>query len=389
MQAQQVQATNHYTDTTQSGEILNNVGNLEYQSTTNQLSVSFRNMQLKKIKRAEKKGTESVMDEKFALLFQSRFQIGSGELIITVWALSLPVVVIVHGNQEPQSWATITWDNAFSDPTRIPFQVPDKVPWVRLAEALSMKFKHATGRELTEDNLQFLCEKVFRHPTPNTLNQNEMFISWGQFCKEPLTDRTYTFWDWFYAVMKLTREHLRNPWNDRLIMGFVHKRSAEDMLMKCPMGTFLLRYSDSELGGITIAWVGENSDQQPQIFMLQPFLAKDFAIRSLPDHISDLNHLTLLYPDVPKDKAFGKFFSTYPQDQSTVAGGYVRRVMMTQVPGLPMGNLSYPNTPQHNIIMSPDHTRDTPSINSGYVFGGAAGDMIYGFSFAAATIYVQ
>lgn len=29
----------------------------------------FRNMQLKKIKRAEKKGTESVMDEKFSLLF--------------------------------------------------------------------------------------------------------------------------------------------------------------------------------------------------------------------------------------------------------------------------------------------------------------------------------
>lgn len=29
----------------------------------------FRTMQLKKIKRAEKKGTESVMDEKFALLF--------------------------------------------------------------------------------------------------------------------------------------------------------------------------------------------------------------------------------------------------------------------------------------------------------------------------------
>lgn len=158
MQAQHVQTTNQYSDTIQSGEILNNVGNLEYQSATNQLSVSFRNMQLKKIKRAEKKGTESVMDEKFALLFTSKFQIGNGELIITVWALSLPVVVIVHGNQEPQSWATITWDNAFSDPNRIPFQVPDKVPWIRLAEALNMKFKHATGRALTDDNLQFLCE---------------------------------------------------------------------------------------------------------------------------------------------------------------------------------------------------------------------------------------
>lgn len=365
MQAQQVQTTNHYTDTTHSGEILNNIGNLEYQSTTNQLSVSFRNMQLKKIKRAEKKGTESVMDEKFALLFQSKFQIGAGELIITVWALSLPVVVIVHGNQEPQSWATITWDNAFSDPTRIPFQVPDKVPWVRLAEALSMKFKHATGRELVEDNLQYLCEKVFRHPTPNTLNQNEMYITWAQFCKEPLPDRTYTFWDWFYAVMKLTREHLRGPWNERLIMGFVHKRTAEEMLLKCTMGTFLLRFSDSELGGITIAWVGEGECGQPKIFWLQPFLPKDFAIRSLPDHIKDLAQLTTLYPATSKEKAFGKLYSAFPQDQPNVNGGYVRRVLVTQVPGMTgMPGMSYPNTPQHSML-SPDHSRDTPSINSG------------------------
>ncbi|KAF4524811.1 hypothetical protein B566_EDAN014046, partial [Ephemera danica] len=43
-----------------SGEILNNTGTMEYHQATRQLSVSFRNMQLKKIKRAEKKGTESV-----------------------------------------------------------------------------------------------------------------------------------------------------------------------------------------------------------------------------------------------------------------------------------------------------------------------------------------
>jgi len=34
-------------------------------------------MQLKKIKRTEKKGTESVMDEKFSILFSSTFFIGN------------------------------------------------------------------------------------------------------------------------------------------------------------------------------------------------------------------------------------------------------------------------------------------------------------------------
>lgn len=68
-----------------SGEILNNSGTMEYHSASRQLSVNFRNMQLRKIKRAEKKGTESVMDEKFSLLFQSQFKVGGGELVFQVW----------------------------------------------------------------------------------------------------------------------------------------------------------------------------------------------------------------------------------------------------------------------------------------------------------------
>jgi signal transducer and activator of transcription 5B len=63
-----------------SGDILNNSGTMEYIAATRQLVVNFRNMQLRKIKRAEKKGTESVMDEKFSLLFLSQFSIGGGEL---------------------------------------------------------------------------------------------------------------------------------------------------------------------------------------------------------------------------------------------------------------------------------------------------------------------
>jgi signal transducer and activator of transcription 5B len=82
-QAQHTQQTNKASEMS-CGEIINNTGNLEYNETTKQLSASFRNMQLKKIKRAEKKGTESVMDEKFALLFQSSFAVGHGDLVFSV-----------------------------------------------------------------------------------------------------------------------------------------------------------------------------------------------------------------------------------------------------------------------------------------------------------------
>ena len=62
---------------------------MEYHQATGQLSVSFRNMSLKKIKRAEKKGTESVMDEKFALLFWSEFTIGNGEFSYQVTSCTM------------------------------------------------------------------------------------------------------------------------------------------------------------------------------------------------------------------------------------------------------------------------------------------------------------
>merc|ERR1712062_907651 len=101
-----------------SGDILNGTGTMEYHNATKQVSVSFRNLQLKKIKRTEKKGTESVMDEKFSVLFWTEFTVG--DLKFQLWTLSLPVVVIVHGNQEPQALATVTWDNAFAEWGRRP-----------------------------------------------------------------------------------------------------------------------------------------------------------------------------------------------------------------------------------------------------------------------------
>ncbi|CAD0207104.1 unnamed protein product [Chrysodeixis includens] len=341
------------------GDILNNTGTMEYQPTSRQLSVSFRNMQLRKIKRAEKKGTESVMDEKLTLLFQSQFNVGGGELVFQVWTLSLPVVVIVHGNQEPHGWATVTWDNAFSPPGRVPFAVPDKVTWGQLAETLRIKFCSATGGDLSEDNLRFLAEKIFsvcaagRTSLPlSTLELNATPVSWTQFCKDALPERNFTFWEWFYMVVKVTRDYLRTLWCDRLIMGFIQKKQAEEMLSKCPPGTFLLRFSDSELGGITIAWVGEGNE----VFSLQPFTARDLMLRSLADRVLDLTQLQFLYPNIAKDDVFSKYY-TKPENEM-LKNGYVKPVLVTTLPSYMSSSPAYAH--------SPDSHRNTPSVQSSY-----------------------
>ncbi|CAG02821.1 unnamed protein product, partial [Tetraodon nigroviridis] len=322
-----------------SGEILNNNCVMEYHQTTGTLSAHFRNMSLKRIKRSDRRGAESVTEEKFTILFESQFSIGGNELVFQVKTLSLPVVVIVHGSQDNNATATVLWDNAFAEPGRVPFLVPDKVLWPQLCDAINMKYKAEvqSNRGLSEENLVFLAQKAFSSSSNNPDDYRNMTMTWSQFNRESLPGRSFTFWQWFDGVMELTKKHLKSHWNDGAILGFVNKQQAQDMLMSKPNGTFLLRFSDSEIGGITIAWVAENPNKagERMVWNLMPYTAKDFSIRSLADRISDLNHLLFLYPDRPKDEVFSKH---YTPPLSKAVDGYVKPQIKQVVPEFTTAN---------------------------------------------------
>lgn len=112
-------------------------------------------------------------------------------------------------------------------------------------------------------------------------------------------------------------------------------------------------------GGITIAWVNEGNDGQPQILHIQPFTAKDFSTRSLSDRIRDFDDLYYLFPNKPKHEAFDRYTTPVgpPRNKNYIASE-VRAVLMPGPNNNPMN--SYPNTPSYNI-QSPDASRDTPS----------------------------
>ena len=58
---------------------------MEYNAQTGVLQCNFNYMQLRRIKRnTDRKATEIVMEEKFTLLFRSKFSIAGGELDIPV-----------------------------------------------------------------------------------------------------------------------------------------------------------------------------------------------------------------------------------------------------------------------------------------------------------------
>ncbi|NXG38751.1 STA5B protein, partial [Dromaius novaehollandiae] len=250
--------------------------------------------------------------------------------------LSLPVVVIVHGSQDNNATATVLWDNAFAEPVgtgarrggargrrqraeavspapqgRVPFAVPDKVQWPQLCEALNMKFKAEvqSSRGLTKENLVFLAQKLFNSTSSHLEDYSSTTVSWSQFNRENLPGRNYTFWQWFDGVMEVLKKHLKPHWNDGAILGFVNKQQAHDLLINKPDGTFLLRFSDSEIGGITIAW---KFDSREMFWNLMPFTTRDFSIRSLADRLGDLSYLIYVFPDRPKDEVFSKYYTPVP-----------------------------------------------------------------------------
>lgn len=66
--------------------------------------------------------------------------------------------------------------------------------------------------------------------------------------------------------------------------------------------------------------------------MLQPFTSKSFAIRPLADVIADLKYLLYLYPKIPKEQVFGKYYTPIGETPPT-NNGYVKPHLIINVPG--------------------------------------------------------
>jgi hypothetical protein len=201
-----------------------------------------------------------------------------------VWSCSVPFVFIVHVSQKLEGWATIFWDSWFREPNREPFVVPESVPWGKMAKALNGCFKKMTSTEwnLTDTNIRYLGEKFFQTPEYT----DDFCISRKKFCeKENLN--TIGLWEWFYACIELTNRHLRPFWDKGYIIGFINRARAEDLLIRQGTpGTFLLRFSDNTLGGISITYV--ESLNEGQVASLLPFTDSDLKMRSLEDRLKDI-----------------------------------------------------------------------------------------------------
>ncbi|OXB50879.1 UNVERIFIED_CONTAM: hypothetical protein H355_005275, partial [Colinus virginianus] len=206
---------------------------------------------------------------------------------------------------------------------RVPFVVAERVPWEKMCDTLNLKFmaEVQTTKGLLKEHYFFLAQKIFNDHSATLEDFQSRSISWAQFNKEILPGRGFTFWQWFDGVLDLTKRCLKSYWSDRLIVGFISKQYVCKLLSTEPEGTFLLRFSDSEIGGVTIAYVTRGKDGSGQVENILPFSAKDLSIRSLGDRIRDLGQLRNLYPNTPKDQAFGCHYNSEPRGWGALGGG--------------------------------------------------------------------
>ena len=105
---------------------------------------------------------------------------------------------------------------------------------------------------------------------------SQMSITRQQMCRDQLRMRNFTFWEWFYKHLDLIKSTLKREWMEgwvsqpvwrerevrkrchfscRLIEGFMDKNEAQQLLTQTQPGTFLVRFSDSEAGGVSVTWV--------------------------------------------------------------------------------------------------------------------------------------
>uniref|UniRef100_A0A8V5GZS3 Uncharacterized protein n=1 Tax=Melopsittacus undulatus TaxID=13146 RepID=A0A8V5GZS3_MELUD len=167
-----------------------------------------------------------------------------------------------------------------------------------MCDTLNLKFmaEVQTTKGLLKEHYFFLAQKIFNDYSASLEDFQSRNVSWAQFNK--VTGRSSTSPRGASRVTGLI---------GGLIIGFISKQYVCKLLSTEPDGTFLLRFSDSEIGGVTIAYVIRGKDGVENI---QPFSAKDLSIRSLGDRIRDLGQLRNLYPNTPKDQAFGSHYNS-------------------------------------------------------------------------------
>ncbi|RMC01483.1 hypothetical protein DUI87_21922 [Hirundo rustica rustica] len=303
------------------------VMNME-ESNNGSLSAEFKHLTLREQRcgnggRANCDASLIVTEELHLITFET--EVYHQGLKIDLETHSLPVVVISNICQMPNAWASILWYNMLTNnPKNVNFFTKPPIgTWDQVAEVLSWQFSSTTKRGLSIEQLTTLAEKLLG---PG-VNYSGCQITWAKFCKENMAGKGFSFWVWLDNIIDLVKKYILALWNEGYIMGFISKERERAILSTKPPGTFLLRFSESSKeGGITFTWVEKDISGKTQIQSVEPYTKQQLNNMSFAEIIMGykimdatnilVSPLVYLYPDIPKEEAFGKYCRSESQEHS-------------------------------------------------------------------------
>ncbi|XP_061688726.1 signal transducer and activator of transcription 2 isoform X2 [Syngnathoides biaculeatus] len=252
----------------------------------------------------------SVTEELHIIYFNTVFELKG--MSVELQANSLPVVIISNSSQQQSAWASVLWFNMLRQDTKdvMFFANGPVATWPQFGEMLSWQFLSATKRGLDDAQLEMIAHRLFGKQQ----SYDCCTVPWSKFSKENSPD---TFWVWFDSIVVMVKTYLENMWRDGHIMGFITKWKERILLKKKQRGTFLIRFSESVMGGITFSWVENTATGEPEVKTIQPFTKYDLSQIPFPEIIRHFlilkevphNPLLYLYPNTPRDEAFGKYYA--------------------------------------------------------------------------------
>uniref|UniRef100_A0A4W5NUB0 Signal transducer and activator of transcription n=1 Tax=Hucho hucho TaxID=62062 RepID=A0A4W5NUB0_9TELE len=278
-----------------------------------------------------------VMEELHSISFET--QLCQPGLQVELETMSLPIVVISNISQMPSAWASVMWYNMLTSESKdlTFFLSPPQATWSQLSKVLSWQFSSVTKRGLNDEQLSMLGDKLLGREAAGNPNG---LIPWTKFCKN-VNEKSFPFWLWIEGILDLIKRHLLCLWNDGCIMGFVSKEREKALLKDKEPGTFLLRFSESSReGAITFTWV-----EDVHFHAVEPYTKKELAAVSFPDILRNYkvmaaenipeNPLRYLYPNIPKDSAFTRYYSrpteaAEPMElESASEAGYIKTELIS------------------------------------------------------------
>ncbi|EDV28350.1 uncharacterized protein TRIADDRAFT_53914 [Trichoplax adhaerens] len=136
---------------------------------------------------------------------------------------------------------------------------PQRAKWCQIKNMLNRFCFCRLKQNLTDQNLRYIYKRMTGADIENPAHP----ISWNQYYKEKLRDiqQSITFGGWFFTCIELLNEPKHNLlkwWKNGLMIGFISKIAADELLQYYPPGTFIIRFSEQKLGRISISYVNEN-----------------------------------------------------------------------------------------------------------------------------------